>query len=518
MVKPLRVLILEDAADDAELLVRALKNGGYEPEYRIVDTADALVGALDEAPWDVIISDYSMPNFTGAEALEMVKRRGQDVPFIFVSGTIGEDTAVEAMRAGAKDYLVKGNTKRLLPAIDRELREAAKRREAAQAEATMREIEDQLRQAQKMEAVGQLTGGLAHDFRNMLGVIIGNLDLLRERIGHDAEACELVDNALRASVKGSDLNNSLLAFSRKQPLNPQPLDIGQALADTVKLLTTTLGENIEIALDVAKPIGEVVVDRAQLEAAILNLAINARDAMPSGGRLAFSVRQAGLDEGYARRNKDVRPGPHIEIAVNDTGVGMSPDVAARAFEPFFTTKGRDKGTGLGLSMVYGFIKQSGGHVEIASIEGRGTTVRLFLPASQARATASDARPPVAAAIGGDEHVLVVEDNADLRRLAVRQIRDLGYQVAEAPNGPAALQILRAAGRIDLLFTDIMMPGGLDGPALAREAVKLRPGLKVLFTSGFAGDHGDDDFPILQKPYRKPELAAILRAVLDGTES
>jgi len=365
-----------------------------------------------------------------------------------------------------------------------------------------------------MEAVGQLTGGLAHDFRNILGVIIGNLDMLRERIANDQEACELLDNALRASLQGSDLNNSLLAFARKQPLNPQPVDIAQALTEMTQLLTTTIGDKVEITLDVTQPIGHAVVDRAQLESAILNLAINARDAMPNGGRLAIQVRPRTLDQGYARRNKDVAPGPYIEIGVSDTGMGMPPDVVARAFEPFFTTKGLGKGTGLGLSMLYGFIKQSGGHVELASIEGRGTTVRLLLPDSQTQPAADNATDDVATPVRGKERILVVEDNADLRSIAVRQIRDLGYEVAEAPNGLAALEMLRTTQPVDLLFTDIMMPGGLDGPTLAREALKLRPQLKVLFTSGFADVRSEADFPLLQKPYRKPELSARLRAALE----
>jgi signal transduction histidine kinase len=514
-MRKLKVLIVEDSADDAELLLRTLRQAGYAPEHATVASQAELAAELDANPWDLIVSDYSMPGFTGAEALALVQQRGLDVPFIFVSATIGEETAVEAMRAGAKDYLVKGNIRRLIPAIERELREAEKRRDGAQVAAQMREMEDQLRQSQKMEAVGQLTGGLAHDFRNILGVIIGNLDLLRERIAGDGEACELVDNALRASLKGSDLNNSLLAFARRQPLNPQPIDIVQTLTEMTKLLATTVGGKIEIALDVGQPIGHAVVDRAQLESAMLNLAINARDAMPEGGNLTIQMRSRVLDEGYALRNKDVAPGRYIEIAVSDTGIGMPPDVVARAFEPFFTTKGVGKGTGLGLSMLYGFIKQSGGHVELASIEGRGTTVRLFLPDRQPHAAAGDAAHAIAAPLRGNEHVLVVEDNGDLRNIAVRQLRDLGYEVVEASNGLAALEILRTPQPVDLLFTDVLMPGGLDGPTLAREAVKLRPQLKVLFTSGFTEARGETDSPLLQKPYRKPELAARLRAALES---
>jgi PAS domain S-box-containing protein len=379
-------------------------------------------------------------------------------------------------------------------------------------------LEDQLRQSQKMEAIGQLTGGLSHDFNNLLAIIIGNLDLLRDQVGSDPDAMEAVDEALGASLRGADLNRRLLAFARRQPLQPKNVDLNELAAGLTKLLERTLGEHIEIKLSLAGGLWPLVVDPAQLESALTNLVVNARDAMPRGGRLTIGTRNISIDRDYADIHSEVVPGDYVVLEVSDTGTGMPPDVVARVFEPFFTTKDKDKGTGLGLSMVFGFVKQSGGHVQVYSEVGIGTTLRLYL--SRAASVGAEAKPAAAVALPrGHETVLAVEDNPGLRRILIKQLEDLGYQVLEAENAQSAMEILKREPRIDLLFTDIVLPGGVNGSELARMAEAMRSDLKVLFTSGFpeAAFGPSGALPagamLLGKPYRKDELAQRLRESL-----
>jgi PAS domain S-box-containing protein len=379
-------------------------------------------------------------------------------------------------------------------------------------------LEEQLRQSQKMEAIGQLTGGLSHDFNNLLAIIIGNLDLLRDQVAADPDAVEAVDEALGASLRGADLNRRLLAFARRQPLQPKNVDLNELVAGLTKLLERTLGEHIEISLSLADGLWPLVVDPAQLESALTNLVVNARDAMPRGGRLTIGTRNISIDRDYADLHSDVAPGDYVVLEVSDTGTGMPPEVVARVFEPFFTTKDKDKGTGLGLSMVFGFVKQSGGHVQVYSEVGIGTTLRLYL--SRAASAGVEAKPAAAVALPrGHETVLAVEDNPGLRRILIKQLEDLGYQVLEAENAQSAMEILKREPRIDLLFTDIVLPGGVNGSELARMAGAMRSGLKVLFTSGFpeAAFGPSGALPagamLLGKPYRKDELAQRLRESL-----
>ena len=383
-----------------------------------------------------------------------------------------------------------------------------------------KQLEQQLRQAQKMEAIGNLTGGLAHDFNNLLTVVIGNLDLLRDQVGQDLEATGLVDTALDAGLRGADLTRRLLAFARRQPLEPKPTDVNELMTGMTRLLSRTLGEDIRIELQTGPDLWPVVVDSAQLGSAIANLATNARDAMPNGGTLTIETRNTRLDAAYAAANPEVAPGDYVAIAIADTGTGMDAETLAHAFEPFFTTKKAGKGTGLGLSMVFGFVRQSQGHVKICSEVGRGTTIRIYLP------RATDGLVAVAPADAdsmphGRETILLVEDKADVRDMAFRQLTDLSYRVIAAEDGDSAVKIIDDRQvAIDLLFTDIVMPGAIDGRALARIARERRPGIKVLFTSGYPGgspqasDPPAADERLLGKPYRRHELARKLREALD----
>ncbi|MCJ8158207.1 hybrid sensor histidine kinase/response regulator [Sphingomonas sp. LaA6.9] len=392
---------------------------------------------------------------------------------------------------------------------------------------TIREREvlgDALRQAQKMEAVGQLTGGIAHDFNNLLTIITGNLDMLRRALGDSAEARvrRMVDNALTGAERAAALTQRLLAFSRRQPLSPKPVDIDTLIGGMSDLLARSLGELIEMKAVRNKGLWRVEIDANQLENAILNLAVNARDAMTGGGTLTIETANVTLDEVYAARQAEVVPGDYVVIAVTDTGAGIAQDTLERVFEPFFTTKDVDKGTGLGLSMVYGFVKQSGGHVRIYSELGQGTTVRIYLPrmtwASEEEAQMVEAVPR--ARIGASETLLVVEDDAGVRAYSVELMRELGYNVIEAHDGPSALRLIEHhEGPIDLLFTDVVMPG-MSGRDLVEAARKLRPGLPALYTTGYARSaivHGgrlDPGVDIITKPFTYDGLAKRLREVLD----
>jgi PAS domain S-box-containing protein len=380
------------------------------------------------------------------------------------------------------------------------------------------DLERRLAQSQKLEAIGQLTGGIAHDFNNLLTVIVGNADTLSEDLRQQPEMLPLVDMIRTAGERGAELTRHLLAFARRQALEPRTVRPDELVDGMRNLLRRTLGENIELEVAHAADVAMVSVDPAQFESALLNLCINARDAMPGGGKLMIETENVVLDENYAEQRVDVVPGDYVRISISDTGIGMSAEDVSRAFEPFFTTKARGQGTGLGLSMVYGFVKQSGGHVAIYSELGHGTVVTLYLRRARGQ------NEPVARVEPGDiaghgERILLVEDDDLVRAHAVQLLGSLGYGVVVASNGPEALELLRDGVPCDLLFTDVIMPGGMTGPKLAEAAHALRPGLPVLYTSGYTENaivhHGrvDPGVNLLHKPYRKPELAAKIRLVL-----
>ncbi len=381
--------------------------------------------------------------------------------------------------------------------------------------------QEQLHQAQKMEAVGQLTGGLAHDFNNLLMIIIANLDLLDTMLKGQPAAQKLVNAAIGASLRGAELTKQLLAFSRRQQLQPQAIDVNQLVSATAELLRRTLGEAVDIKTAFGQQIWTAEADPSQVESALVNLSINARDAMPGGGQLTIETANATLDMAYADDNPDAAPGDYVMLAVTDTGTGMPPDVVRRVFEPFFTTKAVGKGTGLGLSMVYGFAKQSGGHVKIYSEAGHGTTVRLYLPKAreqQAGAPISDLGE-AGSIHGADEVVLVVEDNDDVRAVTARQLGILGYQVIEAETAAEALKVLDSGTKVDVMFTDVVMPGGASGFDLAEQARARRPDLGILFTSGFTEVSLRDNAALeksaglLSKPYRLEALARKIKEAL-----
>jgi PAS domain S-box-containing protein len=384
----------------------------------------------------------------------------------------------------------------------------------------VQETDRKLQQAQKLEAIGKLTGGVAHDFNNMLTVITGTTEVLMDELRDNPEALQTAALVNQAADRCTELIQHLLAFARKQPLRPRNVDVNSAVIDIAKLLRPTLGEHVEINSILEQEIAVAHIDSSQLANSLVNMAINARDAMPDGGKLLLETRNVVLDEVYAQANPDVLPGPYVMLAVSDSGTGMSAEVRDRAFEPFFTTKGGSKGSGLGLSMVYGFVKQSGGHLKIYSEEGHGTTIRLYLP--PARLVADVPAPPVAPILHGHETILVVEDDSLVRDFVIAQLQGLGYTTIAAADGRQALSHVLSGAAFDLLFTDVIMPGGVNGRDLAEEVVKRRPGTRVLYTSGYTDSaiihHGrlDEGVVLLSKPYRKSELARMVRVALGDT--
>ncbi|MCA6126182.1 response regulator [Bradyrhizobium sp. WSM 1704] len=385
--------------------------------------------------------------------------------------------------------------------------------------------ESKIRQAQKMEAVGQLTGGIAHDFNNILTVITGTIDILAEAVTHDRQLREITSLIGGAAERGASLTRHLLAFARKQPLQPTDVDVNALLVDTIELLRPTIGDHVDIDFRPAADLPRALVDSNQLATAIINLALNARDAMPKGGTLTIETRAAELRPSDVHGQDGLKAGDYVAIALVDTGQGIAEADLAKVFEPFFTTKDVGKGTGLGLSMVYGFVKQSEGHVTLESEVGRGTRVVLYLPRAAVTTPAVAAGKPQQPDLrGAQEIVLVVEDDRLVRSYVLTQIESLGYRTLSASNGPEALAVLDSGTPVDLLFTDVIMPGSMNGRELATEAVRRRPALRVLFTSGYtenAFDHDgrlDEGILFLAKPYSRAELARMLRVALREQEA
>jgi signal transduction histidine kinase len=525
-----RVLVVDDSADMRDYIRQLLATRWQ------VETANDGRMALDRIRAvrpDLVLTDVMMPGLDGFGLLREIRSDPnlRDMPVIMLSARAGEEARVEGLEAGADDYLTKPFSVRELIARVKTNIELARQRqqvthELSKAKENLEErvqieiaermqAEAHLRQAQKMEAVGKLTGGVAHDFNNVLQVIGGNLQLLTKEVVGNARAEQRLQTALAGVSRGSRLASQLLAFGRRQPLAPKSVNLGRLVRGIDDMLRRALGETIELETLVAGGIWNTFVDTAQVENALLNLAINARDAMGGEGKLTIEMGNAWLDDYYTARNAEVTPGQYVMLAVSDTGCGMSPVLIEQAFEPFFTTKPEGQGTGLGLSMVYGFVKQSGGHIKIYSEVGEGTTVRLYLPrASQEEDV--EIETEMGPTTGGSEIVLVVEDDEDVRDTVVSMLSELGYRVLKARDADSALAIVESGVPIDLLFTDVIMPGKLRSPELARRARERIPGIRVLFTSGYTENaivHGgrlDEGIELLSKPYTRENLARKLR--------
>jgi signal transduction histidine kinase len=527
----------DEGAGIAVLAEEALTRGDTRPLLRWLE---------DQPPWSdlpfVILTSGGETHHRSAQVAQLAHLL-QNVTLL--ERPLQSVTLVTAVKAGlrarrrqyeVRDYLVERERivqeLRLLNETleqrvgDRTRRlEGANQRLLAEIE-ERRRTEDALRQAQKMQAVGQLTGGIAHDFNNMLTVIGANLELLQDKLDGSAGLQRMAAAAIRSVDKAAKLTQQLLAFSRKQRLEPRPLRVNEIIAGVEDMLRRTLGEAIELDKDLTADLSLALADPNQLETVLLNLVINARDAIEGHGHVAIATRNAVIDEDYAARHADAMPGNYVELRVSDDGSGMPPDVLARAFEPFFTTKEVGKGSGLGLSMVYGFVRQSNGHVRIDSTPGEGTSVRIYLPQAVSQSAVLETPHPLAAAgrrdrrgDGAAKTILVVEDNEGVREIAVSVLEDSGYKVYAAADAMAALEVLRRHADIDLIFTDIVMPGEINGIELANIVRERWPNLRLVVTSGYAerlaAEGLRDDVEFLNKPYRPLDLVARIKGSLDG---
>ncbi len=509
-----RVLHLEDQIPDSDLVSVWLLEAGLDWEVVRVDTRDAFVSALESDEFDIVLSDFQLPAFNGHEALTETRARRPDLAFVFFTATLGEERAVEALKAGATDFVAKERPDRLVPALLRAVREAEERTER-------KRLESQLLQSQKLEAVGQLAAGVAHDFNNLLNVITGYSELLLRSLPAQGTDRERTEQIRRAADRGAGLTRQLLAFSRRQVLEPRVLDLNAALADVQSMLARLIGEDIKIVTSFDPALGRVFADPGQMEQVLVNLVVNARDAMPSGGALVLETSNADLDDSYVRTHPGSRAGTYVRLAVSDTGHGMDAATASRIFEPFFTTKPRGKGTGLGLATVHGIVQQSGGHLDVYTEPGHGTTFKIYLP----RVDASDERPSDegtrAEARGGTETIVLVEDEEGLRALIREVLEDAGYHVVEAADPEQGLAAVRAHPKgIDLLMTDVILPQ-MRGNELADRVRKISPSARVLFMSGYTdeaiGQHAvlTPGAHFLQKPFALSALLAKVRAVLEA---
>jgi len=507
----LRVLHVEDSPDDAALVVRALQKGGYTVTSARVEDAESMRAALGREPWDIVVSDWSMPQFSATAALGVLQDTRIDIPFIIASGTVDEETAVAAMLAGAGDFLSKNKLARLVPAVDREVRKCADRRAG-------RLVEEQLRHAQKMEAVGRLAGGVAHDFNNVLSVILSYSEMMLADLKPGDPLRADVQEICAAGKRAASLTRQLLLFSRQKVVEAEVLDLNHVVGGMKNMLERLLGADVDLSLRLSEDIGRIVADAGHIEQVVMNLIVNARDAMPGGGQLTVESKNVRLDEDYARAHHGVRAGNYVMLAVTDTGVGMDRLTQERIFEPFFTTKGEGKGTGLGLSTVFGIVRQAGGHLWVYSEPAKGTTFRVYLPRTDAPRSLAPAATPIESG-RGTETILLVDDDDQVRHVARDVLRRLGYQVLDACNGGEALLLAeQSPATIHLLLTDVVLPH-MSGPQIAARLGAQRPEMAVLFMSGYTDEamlqHGvlDSTAAYLQKPITPDALGRRVREAL-----
>ena len=517
MRSPMRILHLEDNPKDAEFVQAMLAAEGLPFKINRVEARDAFVAALEEGGFDMIISDYTLPSYDGHSALLAAQAKRPEVPFIFFSGTLGEEHAIRALKDGATDYVLKSKPARFVSAVVRALREAEEKAER-------KRLEEQLRQAQKMEAIGQLAGGIAHDFNNLLTVINGYSELTLLKLPPDHPLGTHLKQIRTAGKRAASLTNQILAFSRKQVLAAKVLDLNEVLKAMEKLLRRLIGDDIAIVTKLKPGIGRIKCDSGQIEQILMNLTVNARDAMPSGGTLIIETADVKLGEKTTASGWELEPGFYVVLTVSDSGCGMDEATQTRIFEPFFTTKEPGKGTGLGLSTVYGIIKQHQGAITVYSEVGKGSTFKVYLPRVDDLAGSRETVAHEAAVPTGTETVLLVEDSAMVRDLARMALETHGYTVVAASNGVEALRLAdRHQGPVHLLMTDVVMTG-MNGRQLAEQLSPRRPETKVLYMSGYSEGilthHGiaNPNVTLLSKPFTPTILLRKVREVLSGIPS
>ncbi|MGC1414510.1 MAG: response regulator [Candidatus Acidiferrum sp.] len=506
----MRLLIVEDSEDDAALLLLLLRQAGFEINSERVDSAGALARALNEN-WDIIISDHSMPHFSGTEALKTVRARDADVPFIFVSGTIGEDVATDAMRTGAQDYVMKTNLKRLVPAVQRELRDAGERKER-------RRLDRRVQQLQKYEAIGRLVGGIAHDFNNMIGAILGWAEMGCEETQPGNGLHNRFQKIRDQSVRAGKLTSQLLAFAGGQVLQTRKINLNILVKEEMGLLSRIIGEDIEVRVHVAPDLRVTLADPTQIEQVLMNLCLNARDAMAGGGQLLIETQNVELGAEFCRNHAYGRPGSYVLLSVTDTGVGMDTATMDTMFEPFFTTKETGKGTGLGLATVHGIVNQHGGFILTSSEPGKGTSFQVYLAADNGVHEPDDAAC-MNQPLRGTETILLAEDHDGLRDTAQEMLQALGYRILAASDGTKALELFKQnADEIDLIVMDVVMPS-LSGPEAYLEMSAMRPGIRVIFTTGYTPKAKalvsmvERGAVVLRKPYSLTSLSQTVRGAL-----
>jgi len=526
------ILYIERHAADIDLTAAHFAEHAAHLRLTSARSSSQALALLGDTSFDLILTDLRMPDLGALDLLRELRHRALSVPVIVVTGKGDEMAAVAALKLGAYDYIVKRDDylTQLPYAIDNavgrfHLEQVKERLETELAERERTEAErarltEELRQAQKIESLGRLAGGIAHDFNNLLTVILGHSQLILQELHEEDPLRENIDDIQEAATRAADLTRQLLAFSRRQLLHPRVLDLNASIAESTRMLRRLLGEDIELVTRLDGRARRVKADPGQLDQVIVNLAVNARDAMSGGGRLTIETRNVTIDDAGAQRHPSFRPGPYVLLAFSDTGSGMSAETLPHIFEPFFTTKEQGKGTGLGLAMVYGIVKQSDGWIWVDSEPGCGTTFRIYLP--RVEEPVAEAEPP--AAIDhqrGNETVLVVEDDESVRKLTCHALRKFGYEVLEAGNGGEALLLCEKREQpIPLLMTDVVMPG-MSGPQLSARLKQLHPEMKVLYTSGYTDAavvrHGllNESLAFLQKPFTPTELASKVREVLDG---
>ena len=522
MKTPLRLLQLEDNPVDAELITATLIEGNIPCQSQLVDTRQAFVAALKEGRMDLILADYSIPGFDGMTALILARQHCPDVPFLFVSATIGEELAIDAMHQGATDYVLKQRLGRLVPSVQRALRELDDRAERKRAEEALRQSEKQFRQSQKMEAVGRLAGGIAHDFNNLLTVIMGYSQVLLTELGPQHPLRGKIEETLKAGERAATLIRQLLTFSSKQSLDPKILSLNTAVTSLESLLRRLIGEDVQLVSKLDPTNGRLRADQAQLEQVLVNLVVNARDAMPKGGTLTIETAQVELTRSPVYHLTPLPPGSYVRLAVSDTGCGMDRKTQSHIFEPFFTTKGEGKGSGLGLSTVFAIVTQCGGAIDVTSRVGHGTRFDLYFPSVESDIHTTAPTQPLGQPQRGTETILLVEDEPSVRTLVRDELRKLGYRVVEAKNGvEACLLATQQAGSLQLLLTDVVMPG-MGGRELAQHLSVIKPDLRTLFISGYMDDVGimagqeEGTSSFLQKPFTPEVLARAVRNLLDAS--
>ena len=514
-LRHIRLLVVDDDPQALPLVEMALMDAHFERIIEVAPTVAAGLERIKADEHDIYLVDHRLPDGTGISLIHEAKKAGITKPFILMTGYGSGALDEAAFHEGAADYV----EKHLLAAhLERAIRYAVRDWHASRA---LHDREDQLRHAQKMEAIGRLAGGVAHDFNNLLTAIVGFTDLIVERLEPRDPTADDVREIRKAADRATALTRQLLAFSRKQFLTPTVLDVNETVSGLIHMLPRVIGEHIQTTTRLAPHLPRVWADSSQMDQVLVNLVLNARDAMPAGGHLTIETSFLDMDEERLRAERlTLQPGRYVLLVVTDTGIGMDDATRARAFEPFFTTKPKGKGTGLGLATVYGIVDQSGGGIALDTAPGRGTAVRIFLPVTSATKDSDDkSNAPASIAGGGAESLLLVEDNESVRQVTAQALRRRGYTVYEARNAEEAIEwFAKSASKVQLLVTDVVMPG-LSGPNLAARLVRINPNLRVLYMSGYTDDatvvHGNfwGGVPLLQKPFTPAQLAESVRTAL-----